>query len=80
MSEDGSIAEEASGMDEFDWVMKVRTEKERKDRLGKNRSEKERKEKKGKGRKEKERREKKEREEQNRKENTPPYGVSLTGS
>ena len=23
MSEDGSIAEEASGMDEFDWVMKV---------------------------------------------------------
>lgn len=23
MSEDGSMAEEASGMDEFDWVMKV---------------------------------------------------------
>ncbi len=61
MSEDGSIAEEASGMDEFDWVMKVRTEKERKERLGKNRTEKERKEKKGKGRKEKERREKRER-------------------
>ena len=23
MAEDGSMAEEASGMDEFDWVMKV---------------------------------------------------------
>jgi len=31
MSEDGSIAEEASGMDEFDWVMKVRTEKKGKE-------------------------------------------------
>ncbi len=30
MSEDGSTAEEASGMDEFDWVMKVRTEKKTK--------------------------------------------------
>ena len=32
MSEDGSIAEEASGMDEFDWVMKVREKKKRKEK------------------------------------------------
>ena len=25
MSEDGSMAEDAQGMDEFDWVMKVRS-------------------------------------------------------
>ena len=43
MSEDGSIAEEASGMDEFDWVMKVR--KKRREEKQKKRKEKKRKEK-----------------------------------
>ena len=41
MTEDGSMAEEASGMDEFDWVMKVRNDlkKTRKETTEKTRQE-----------------------------------------